>query len=679
LKTTDSLNIGEFIVKKQSMVLIGLMIVMAFLVACGGSTATSTETPATVAPATEAPATVAPTAEAAAPDAGSGSAETGSYLDQLTHTPDPNLINITWAWEKRDNSDGSNVLTVPNPPNYTLLFNEDGSFAATIDCNSASGGYATDGSGGIFMELGPSTMVACPEESLANDMMGIFGGAVQDYTLEENGTVLKLNWAAGGPVDTYRNIEAPAAGGDSGEHTPDPLLIDKTWLWERRDPNGNQIAEIKVPNPENYTLLFNEDGTFNAKLDCNNGSGSYATTPPGGIFMELGPMTKVACPDGSLSNDMINMFGPAQDYRIEGDGAVLVFNWAAGGPIDYYRNASVNLPTPDAGVPTGTVTAPDGVFLRSGPGTNYPYIGAAPFGESGEIIGVSEDGQWWLFAAPQLPSGQIWVSAEFVSVTGVENVPVVTAPSAAPALAGTPWEWVATTNPATGTEYVTDPTRYVIVFNTDNTANITADCNKVSATYTADGSSITITPGASTFVACPSDSQADQFLAQLSASAIYFIDGANLYLDLPADSGTMRFVPQGTPPPTPNPPAGAGDSKTFYVVSFGSAGAEQPIVAGSQITASFINAQITGNAGCNNYSGTLTPVGDYFTISNVITTRMLCNEPAGVMEQEQSFLAALQGVNGYQWQVNADSSTTGQLSYTLADGTVGVMTLTTQP
>jgi heat shock protein HslJ len=475
---------------------------------------------------------------------------------------------------------------------------------------------------------------------------------------------------------------------DSLEHTVDPNLVNKLWAWERRDPNGNDIPEIKVPNPENYTLYFNEDATFLAEVDCNNVQGRYATSradsPNPSIFMEAGPTTMAFCGEESLDQQMMQIFGGAvQNYEILGNGTVLEMVWVAGGPIDYYRYVGdIDLPEPTEGAAIGTVTAPDGVFLRTGPGTNYPYVGAAAFGDSGEIIGVSEDGQWWLAAAPNQPGGQVWVSAEFVEVTDAENVPVINAPSPEPTLTNIPWEWVSTTNPATGTEYVGDPTRYIILFNEDDTASIQADCNQVSAGYAAVNSSINITLGASTRVACAPDSQADQFLSQLAAAAIYFIDGGNLYLDLPADSGTMRFVPQGTPPPNPNPPAGDGDSKTFYVTAFGATGTEQPVLAGTQITASFSDTSVTGTAGCNNYSGTLTPVDNYFTISNVITTRMFCGEPAGVMEQEQSYLLALESVNGYQWDEQSVGNTlvtTGQLTYTLADGTLGVINLTTNP
>ena len=52
---------------------------------------------------------------------------------------------------------------------------------------------------------------------------------------------------------------------------------------------------------------------------------------------------------------------------------------------------TVDLPAPETTEPTGTVNAPDGIFLRTGPGTNFPSVGAAPLGESGTLIGISQD------------------------------------------------------------------------------------------------------------------------------------------------------------------------------------------------------------------------------------------------------------------------------------------------
>lgn len=664
-----------------------LLIVGLMLAACGGSEPTPTPVPPTEAPATEAPATEAPVTEEE-----SSSEESGSYVDSLEHTSDPSLVNITWHWVRRDpNGNDIDEINVPNPENYTLLFNEDGTFAAQADCNNVDGRYATTPPDSIFMEAGPSTMAFCGEDSFDTAMLQMFGPA-QNYRFEENGNTLVFSFVAGGPVDYYQNVVSPAEEStgsivDEREHTPDPNLVNKTWAWEGRDPNGNDIPAIVVPNPENYTLFFNEDGTFDAEMDCNNANGRYATsnvdTPNPGIFMELGAAQMAFCGEASLDQQMAQMFGPAQNYEISEDGDLLKFIWAAGGPIDTYRNVeAVQLPEPAEGAAVGTVTAPDGIFLRTGPGTNYPYVGVAPLGAMGEIIGVSEDGEWWLVNAPDLPGGQVWAAAQFVEASDTEDVPVVAAPPTELTLTAVPWEWVSTTSGA-GLTAVNDPSRYIVFFNEDGTANIQADCNTLLATYTVDGSSINIMPGPSTLAACPSDSQADQFVAQLSNVAIYFIEGGNLYMDQPADSGTMRFVPQGAPPPVENPPTGGADGSTFYLKSFGPEGATQAIVAGTQITASFADALISGSAGCNNYSASLTPEGDGFTVGPIITSRQFCAEPAGVMDQEQAYLTALAGVNSYAWEQvqQADGSflIEGQLYYTTAEGLSGVMFFTTSP
>lgn len=127
---------------------------------------------------------------------------------------------------------------------------------------------------------------------------------------------------------------------DQMEHTVDPELVNKTWAWEKRDPNGNPVPAIAVPDPSKYTLFFNEDGTFNVQMDCNSATGRYATSSPGSIFMELGSTPLVECGPDSLAGDMANMFGPAQSYRYEEDGNALIFAWAAGGPLDTFRDAT---------------------------------------------------------------------------------------------------------------------------------------------------------------------------------------------------------------------------------------------------------------------------------------------------------------------------------------------------
>ena len=206
------------------------------------------------------------------------------------------------------------------------------------------------------------------------------------------------------------------------------------------------------------------------------------------------------------------------------------------------------LPPADAGEATGIVIAPDGVFLRTGPGTEYPYIGAAPFEATGEIAGVSEDGLWWAFDAlnlPDAPDGRVWVLATLIEASNAENVPVIEAPPLSAALTGVTWQWISFTDPL---EQITidDPSRYTVTFDEavggTGQAAIKADCNDVAATYTVDGSSIDIIAGPSTLAACPEDSLDQQYLANLSNAVIFFFEEADMFLDLMADGGTMRFT-----------------------------------------------------------------------------------------------------------------------------------------
>jgi len=88
----------------------------------------------------------------------------------------------------------------------------------------------------------------------------------------------------------------------------------------------------------------------------------------------------------------------------------------------------VEVPTPDPNLPKAT--ALDAINVRSGPGTNYASYGIAPKGAQGEVIGVSEDGQWWVVKLPTslVGAGQGWVSADWVLVENAQDVPVIPAP-----------------------------------------------------------------------------------------------------------------------------------------------------------------------------------------------------------------------------------------------------------
>ena len=99
----------------------------------------------------------------------------------------------------------------------------------------------------------------------------------------------------------------------------------------------------------------------------------------------------------------------------------------------------VPTPTPPPAEPTATPT-PEGVTVtvlqnmnvRSGPGTNYPIVGAGTAGQSTKVIGRNDDGSWLKIEYPSA-DGSGWVFAELVQVTGnPESVAIAQAPPPPP-------------------------------------------------------------------------------------------------------------------------------------------------------------------------------------------------------------------------------------------------------
>jgi heat shock protein HslJ len=88
------------------------------------------------------------------------------------------------------------------------------------------------------------------------------------------------------------------------------------------------------------------------------------------------------------------------------------------------------------------------------------------------------------------------------------------------------------------------------------------------------------------------------------------------------------------------------------------------VLAGTTITADFgEDGTLAGNSGCNDYSGPSKVTGNQIGIGPLSSTRKACSDPAGVMEQEAQYLAALE--NAEVFVVEGDS-----LELREVDGTV---------
>ncbi len=86
---------------------------------------------------------------------------------------------------------------------------------------------------------------------------------------------------------------------------------------------------------------------------------------------------------------------------------------------------------PAPGDPQGVALA--NVYIRTGPGTNYPAYGIAPAGSLGRILGVSQDSAWWVVRLDpaKVGAGYGWVMAQYISASNTQGVPVIASPTPA--------------------------------------------------------------------------------------------------------------------------------------------------------------------------------------------------------------------------------------------------------
>ena len=103
---------------------------------------------------------------------------------------------------------------------------------------------------------------------------------------------------------------AACSGSSSG-------LTGKTWqLTQMSHRFANGLGVVPEADQAKYTIEFKSDGNYQAKADCNQTSGTYTTTSDGGLTIEPGPTTLVACPEGSLSDEYIQSLANAESYAI---------------------------------------------------------------------------------------------------------------------------------------------------------------------------------------------------------------------------------------------------------------------------------------------------------------------------------------------------------------------------
>ncbi len=104
------------------------------------------------------------------------------------------------------------------------------------------------------------------------------------------------------------------------------------------------------------------------------------------------------------------------------------------------------------------------------------------------------------------------------------------------------WRWVRTVTPVETFE-VNEPDRYTLHLGMDGRAVMRFDCNRGGGDYEIGEGTIDFGVMMSTRAACPPDTLDHVFMKQLDEVTSFFVQDGYLFLEMPMDSGTMRFEP----------------------------------------------------------------------------------------------------------------------------------------
>ena len=595
------------------------------------------------------------------------------------------LVNFGDPEAPTDLEEGTAITAVFSPETDTT-----GTLGGNATCNNYTTGYTLDGNN-ISVGMIAGTLMMCP---VGADQETAYLAALQSaQTYEIVGPNLQIGYDGG--VLNYTSLNLPLEN----------ALWQAVAMGGEMVPEGVEITALFVSGEEAGM------GTVGGNAGCNNYNGSYETSsdlnvnpPVHSITISANlAMTMMACPDETLSrleDGYLAMIGTAESYEILGDQMIL---HTADGDIQFAADrqpllgtlwtlvsqGEINNPQPPAegsnftaqfnrlpNLPSGTVTGETGCndynttfaadltnikvnlpqktnnedcpwgagnfeveqrfFLGLNAATSYRILGNTLQLISGE----GEAAQVMNFVATQPP-----VEGPAMDLTPLANTFwYLSAIGDAPVLAGTE----VTIGFAINEDGVTGQ------------INGSGGCNAYNATL---GENFAVGPISSTKKACPPPvlNQETTYFAWLSTA--YGFDRAGDQLLIPTASGVLTF--NSTPILDQSLQL---QNTTWYLISYETLTA----ISGSNPTALFAadGRTISGNTGCNEYSGAYKAEQDNkLTISGFTSTQAACASDA-LTNQEATFLRLLPAAVSY-----AVSGT--QLQIVTVDG--GTMNFTSVP
>jgi heat shock protein HslJ len=128
-----------------------------------------------------------------------------------------------------------------------------------------------------------------------------------------------------------------ACGGGGSPAGSGASITGTAWQWTAMQETVPASQSV-VPDPENYTITFKDDGTADIKADCNNVTATYKMDGSN-LTITLGASTLMACGDNSSDAVYLASLSKVSSYAIENGQLQLKFP-QDGGKMDFKNGGS---------------------------------------------------------------------------------------------------------------------------------------------------------------------------------------------------------------------------------------------------------------------------------------------------------------------------------------------------
>lgn len=241
-----------------------------------------------------------------------------------------------------------------------------------------------------------------------------------------------------------------------------------------------------------------------------------------------------------------------------------------------------------------------------------------------------------------------WIFVVFLSAPGI------LAQQKTSPLSGTQWKLVQFTGGDDTHLLPAGQSKYTLDFHADGTVNAQVDCNRGRSHWTSTGKNdLTLAPFMLTRAMCPHAPLNNRIPKDWEHVRSYVVKDGHLYLNLMADGGTYEF----TPAITPVSQGGAKDAPLQKTVWDLARIGDDALKEGATPKVPHLvfdptTFRVTGNGGCNQFSGSYALDNDKLHVKGVMGTMMAC---IGDMSIEHKFLRTLPQVS--QWKVQGNDLT----------------------